>query len=69
MQWERNPANIRYEVFFDPIQGRPFPSRGTGILKLKIDQDAPWVQYQYSILRKHCSRETDTFDPHIRVDR
>ncbi len=69
VQWESDPADIRYEVFFDPIQGRPFGSNGKGILKKKIDKDAPWVQYKYSILRRHCSKETDTFDPHIRVDR
>lgn len=69
VQWESNPPGIKYEVFFDPIQGRPFNSDGNGILKRRIDDSAPWVKYKYSVLRKHCDHETDAYDPHIRVDR
>lgn len=69
VHWESNPARIRYKVYFDPIQGQPLRSDGNGILNKKIDQYAPWVMYKYSILRDDCDRETDAYDPHIRVDR
>jgi len=69
VQWESNPAGIRYEVFFDPINGQPFKSNANGILRRTIDGDAPWVKYKYSILRENCDPKTDAYDPHIRVDR
>jgi hypothetical protein len=69
VQWQSKPSGIQYEVFFDPINGRPFMSGGNGILKRKIDQTAPWAKYKYSILRKNCDPKTDAYDPHIRVDK
>ena len=69
IQWESAPGAIRYEVFFDPLQPSPFRSNGKGVLKRKIDDEAPFAEYKYSILRDRCDATTDTFDPRIRIDR
>lgn len=68
VQWESSPGAIKYEIFFDPINGAPLKSGGNGRLKRKMDSDAPWVEYKYSILRDGCDATTDTFDPRFRVD-
>jgi hypothetical protein len=68
MRWESNPTGIKYNVYFDPIKGQPLNSDGQGRLKRKIDTDAPFARYKYSILRDGCDKDTDAYDPHIRVD-
>ena len=48
-----------FELFFDPFQGNPLGSGGTGRVRKKIDSDAPLtsdgVEYKYTIEGKDCS--------------
>jgi hypothetical protein len=68
VQWESDPANISYNIYFSPIQGNPLPSNANGVLKRPIDANAPYSLYKYSILRDGCDAELHTYDPHMRVD-
>jgi hypothetical protein len=68
VQWESDPDKIKYNIYFDPIQGQPLNSDANGILKRPVDPNAPFTLYKYSILRDGCNSETDTYDPHMRVD-
>ncbi|MDH3441341.1 MAG: hypothetical protein OEM63_11360 [Gammaproteobacteria bacterium] len=68
IQWESNPGGIKYEIYFDPIKGAPLKSGGNGVLKRKIDDDAPYALYKYSILKDGCDPTADVFDPRFRVD-
>jgi len=70
IEWRSKPENIGYELFFDPIQGQPLKSDGHGVLRRKIDPDAPIANYKYSIVGEGCAPDgTNTHDPHIRVDK
>ena len=69
VQWESDPVGIKYDIYFDPIQGMPLMSNANGVLKRPIDPKAPFSLYKYSILRDGCNSETDTYDPHMRVDK
>ena len=68
VQWESNPPRVGYKIFFDPFKGPP-DNANNGILKKKIDYRTPFADYKYSILGDGCNRDTDTFDPRIRIDR
>jgi hypothetical protein len=61
---------IEYVIFFDPVvRGRKYRSRN-GVVSRRMQGDAPLALYKYSILASPgCAADTDTFDPHIRVDR
>jgi hypothetical protein len=68
VQWESEPSGIRFQVWFDPIQGAPI-NAPTGKVKKKIDPNAPSATYYYAILPTGAGCTTkDVFDPHIRVD-
>lgn len=69
--WQSNdPSNAKYEIFFDPITGMPLKAGKEGRIRKRIDENAPFANYKYSIVRDGCSpNEDNTFDPHIRVDR
>ena len=68
VQWESDPVGVKYEIYFDPIQGAPMISNANGVLKKKIDSTAPYSIYKYSILGDGCDADTDTWDPYIRVN-
>ncbi len=64
-----NPSDAKYEIFFDPILGRPLKARRKGIVVRMIDAKAPIADYKYSIVRDGCSPNLENvYDPHIRVD-
>lgn len=69
IQWESAPVPIVYRIYFDPLKRSPDKSGGNGVLKRKIDEDAPFAEYKYSILRDRCDPDTDTYDPRFRIDR
>ncbi len=69
IKWESDPAGIKYDVYFDPITGGSLKSNNNGILRKRIDPNAPYATYKYSILGDGCNSTTDTYDPRIRVDR
>lgn len=70
VRWVSDPVNIKYNIYFAPIQGNPLPSNANGVLTRPIDPNAPYSLYKYSILRdgNGCDAESDTYDPHMRVD-
>lgn len=68
LQWESDPDGIKYEIYFDPLTGAPLVSNNNGILKRRIDADAPFAEYKYSIVKNGCNSATDTYDPRFRVD-
>ncbi len=69
VRWVSDPVNIKYNIYFAPIQGNPLPSNASGVLTRPINPNAPYSLYKYSILRDGCDSDTDTYDPHIRVDK
>jgi len=67
--WESNPADIRYEIFFDPIFGARLKSTRHGYILRPVDNTAPVAEYKYSIVREGCAPDnTNTFDPRMRVN-
>ena len=68
IEWQSvNPADAKFEIFFDPLQPTPLKS-ANGKLKRKIDANAPIASYKYSIVRDGCDPTAEnTFDPHIRI--
>ncbi len=68
VRWVSDPANIMYNIYFSPIHGNPLPSNAIGVLTRPTLADAPYSLYKYSILRNGCDADTDTYDPHMRVD-
>jgi hypothetical protein len=72
VQWESEPEKTGFKIYFDPIAGRPFQS-SNGLLKKKIDRNAPPAMYKYTITGgdNNCdpSNETEILDPGIRVDK
>jgi hypothetical protein len=68
--WESNPADIRYEIFFDPIYSPRLRASPNGFVLRPIDDRAPIGDYKYSIVREGCDpKKAYTFDPLIRVDK
>ncbi len=69
--WQSNePSNVKYEIFFDPIQGMPLKAGNSGKIIKQIDRNAPLADYKYSIVRDGCDPNWEnTFDPRIRIDR
>ena len=68
---DSNGGNINqgFEIYFDPIQGAPLLAP-SGMLKKKIDTDAPKVQYKYTIWDRVTGGNPhvcDPLDPHFRV--
>ena len=68
IRWLSNPAGIQWKIYFDPIQGATIISDANGKKRKKIDDDAPFGYYKYSILGIGCNKDTDTYDPYMRVN-
>ena len=67
--WESNPADIRYEIFFDPLFGARLRSTRRGFILRPVDKTAPYAEYKYSIVREGCDPDDiNTFDPRMRVN-
>lgn len=72
IQWNSNPADKGFLIYFDPIATAPLKS-SSGKLKRPIDKTAPPAFYKYTIMgsNRECSMDNPAHvkDPHIRVDK
>ena len=68
IRWVSDPTGIKYDIYYDPIQGQPMHSNANGIMNKHIDAAAPYSLYKYSILRDGCDSTKYTHEPHIRID-
>jgi hypothetical protein len=58
-----------YAVYFSPFTKGSFEADRDGFARGKIDAEAPYALYKYSIVAEGCNRQTQVNDPHIRVDK
>jgi hypothetical protein len=56
----------KFDIYFDPVAGRPIPSNANGAAKIKVDGKAPKVKYKYTIWDR--DRLCPPLDPHFRVN-
>ena len=68
VEWQSTPAKNFY-VYFSPFTKGSFESGTDGIAKGKIDVDAPYAIYKYTIVADGCDPDTQANDPAIRVDK
>ncbi len=68
IEWQSTPAR-KYDVYFSPFNTGSFNAGNNGKAKGKIDDNAPYALYKYSIVAEGCNPETQVNDPHIRVDK
>lgn len=68
LQWQSSPENIDFDIFFGPVRDAKVKGNN-GKAKSKIEEDAPFITYKYSILKRGCDPETDVLDPRIRVNK
>ena len=59
------PTEVAFKLYFDPLQG-PTLRAPRGRVSRAIDDDAPRVDYKYTIVGDNC--EEEPLDPNIRVD-
>jgi hypothetical protein len=68
VQWQSMPPK-KYRVYFSPFNTGSFNAGNGGKAKGKIDDNAPYALYKYSIVADGCDPDTQANDPHIRVDK
>lgn len=68
VEWQSTPAK-RYRVYFSPFNSGSFNAGSNGKAKGKIDDDAPYALYKYTIVADGCDPETQANDPGLRVDK
>jgi hypothetical protein len=56
----------KFDIYFDPVAGRPIPSSANGAAKIKVDGSAPMVKYKYTIWDD--AQKCPPLDPHFRVN-
>jgi hypothetical protein len=69
-----NRRNFHFELFFDPFNGAPHGSGGNGLVRAKINKDAPitesGVDYKYTVSGKDCpDKDAKFYDPRFTVRR
>jgi hypothetical protein len=60
------PTKYKFDIYFDPVTGRPIPSNAKGVASIKVDGKAPKVQYKYTIWDR--DKLCTPLDPHFRVN-
>jgi hypothetical protein len=68
VEWRSTPAK-KYKVYFSPFNTGSFNAGSNGRIKGKIDDDAPYAIYKYTIVADGCDPETQANDPGIRVNK
>jgi hypothetical protein len=68
VEWQSTPAK-KYKVYFSPFNTGSFNAGSNGRTKGKIDDDAPYAIYKYTIVADGCDPETQANDPGIRVNK
>ncbi len=67
VEWQSKPAK-KYKVYFSPFNTGSFNAGSNGKAKGKIDDNAPYALYKYTIVADGCDPDTQANDPGIRVD-
>lgn len=68
VEWQSTPAK-RYKIYFSPFNTGSFNAGGNGRAKGKVDANAPFALYKYTIVAHGCDPETQANDPGFRVDK
>lgn len=67
VEWQSTPPK-GYTVYFSPFNKGSFKGNKDGLAKAKIDDDAPYALYKYTVVADGCDPKTQANDPGIRVD-
>jgi hypothetical protein len=68
VEWQSTPAKS-YKIYFSPFNTGSFNAGGNGKAKGKVDNDAPYALYKYTVVADGCDPETQANDPGFRVDK
>jgi len=68
VEWHSTPPK-KYVIYFSPFNKGSLKAEHNGIAKGKIDDDAPYAVYKYTIVADGCDPETKSNDPGIRVNK